>query len=316
MNKSWAAVAVLFLLNVPAQAGSFGSSARGTTAVGFLELGVGARAVAMGAAYSAVADEASALYWNPAALTAISKRSATFMHAAHVGSSYLSYGAYGQNLGTKGAFGASVQYFSAGGITQTDATGTDTGTFTPYDLAVTLGYAYRLNGVGPQVMDGFAVGLGVKFVQSRILTSAQTGAVDLGILSPGYLDDRLMLAFTAVNLGGTMKFDQWNENLPLALKLGSAYKIADRWLTSLDISFPRNDDPYAALGTEYRFATDGPWKFAGRAGFNSQTIGSIDGFTGVSFGTGIGHNGLAMDYGFLPFGGVGQAHRISLTFNF
>jgi len=40
----------------------------GTNAAAFLEIGVGARAMAMGGAYGAVANDASALYWNPAGI--------------------------------------------------------------------------------------------------------------------------------------------------------------------------------------------------------------------------------------------------------
>ena len=303
-----------FLSAVSARSADFSSSARGTTTAQFLELGVGARAVAMGEAYSAVADEATALYWNPAALTNIPNRSATLMHAAYIGSSYFDYSAYGQNLGSKGAFGAGLQYFSAGGITQTDVTGTDVGSFNPYDLAFSLGYAYKFDGA--QSLDGFSIGVAGKYIQSKIMTTAQTAAADFGVLSPAYFGGRLKLAFTMTNLGGTMKFDADRENLPLNFKLGSSYKIIDHWLAALDVNFPRNDNPYAALGTEYQLVTSGPWRMAGRAGFNSQTIGSVDGFTGVSFGVGIGYNRLAMDYAFVPLGGVGQSNRLSLTCNF
>ena len=40
-------------------------SKTGTTAAQFLKIGIGARALALGGAYSAIADDASALYWNP-----------------------------------------------------------------------------------------------------------------------------------------------------------------------------------------------------------------------------------------------------------
>lgn len=309
-------LAAVCALAVPGQAADFSASARGTTAAEFLELGVGARAAALGEAYSAAADEASALYWNPAALTCIPKRSVTFMHAAYVDSSYFDYAAYGQNLGASGAWGAGYQYFSAGSITQTDQAGANIGTFRPYDLAATLGYAYVFKGLGPELLDGFSLGLAAKFIRSQVLDAAQTGAVDLGVLSPRYLQERLRLAFTATNLGGTLRFEQSRESLPLALRLGSAYRITERWLAALDAAFPRGDAPYAALGTEYQLLTEGPWKFAGRAGFNSQTVGGIDGFTGASFGAGIGYGGCVMDYAFVPLGGVGQAHLVSLTYNF
>jgi len=41
----------------------------GTTAAPFLGIGMGARAVAMGGAYTAISDDIYALYWNPAGVS-------------------------------------------------------------------------------------------------------------------------------------------------------------------------------------------------------------------------------------------------------
>lgn len=296
---------------------SFSSSARGTTAAQFLKLGVGARAVAMGEAYSALADEASALYWNPAALTRVSSKSFTFMHAAYVDSSFFDYAAYAQNLGGRGALGGSLQYLSAGRITETDDTGTDVGTFLPNDLALTLGYSYEVRGAElPPALDGLSLGLAAKFIRSTITRSAQTGALDLGVLSPGYMGGRLRLAFTVTNLGGQLKFDQEYENLPLALRLGSAYKFSPRWAAALDLGFPRDNDPTVALGAERLWESGRGWTLAGRAGFNSRSVGDIDGLAGFNLGFGVALRKMSMDYGFAPLGSVGLAHRISLSFKF
>jgi hypothetical protein len=43
---------------------------------------------------------------------------------------------------------------------------------------------------------------------------------------------------------------------------------------------------------------------------------TITGFTGVALGFGLGYQGASFDYAFVPLGGLGQAHRLSLTFNF
>jgi len=303
-------VAAAALASRPALA-DFDSSAIGTTAGGFLQLAPGARAAAMGEAYSAVADEASALYWNPAALTRIESRSATLMHAPYLGSSFFDYAAYGQNLGDYGAVGAGVQYFSLGPITQT-VNYAPIGTFTPYDLALSAGYGFTLQGMGLP-LDGFSVGAAAKFIQSHILNSAQTGAADFGVLSPAYLDEKFRLAFTWTNLGGTLKYEQAKENLPMALRLGGAYRIFKPWLASADVVFPRGDQPYAALGTEFVLATEKGMTLTGRAGYNTQTTPSVTGFTGASFGAGFGFDKFCLDYAFVPFGGLGQAHRISLT---
>ena len=42
-----------------------------TTSAAFLEIGAGARALAMGGAYVSVADDANSMYWNPAGMTRI-----------------------------------------------------------------------------------------------------------------------------------------------------------------------------------------------------------------------------------------------------
>src|SRR5262245_49352629 len=52
----------------------------GTTGAEILKIGVGARAIAMGEAYTAMADDVSSLYWNPAGLALMQERTASFMY--------------------------------------------------------------------------------------------------------------------------------------------------------------------------------------------------------------------------------------------
>jgi hypothetical protein len=54
-------------------------------AAAFLDTGVGARALAMGGAFVAVADDATAAYWNPAGLAQLGSREFTLMHAGQWG---------------------------------------------------------------------------------------------------------------------------------------------------------------------------------------------------------------------------------------
>ena len=50
-------------------ASAYGVNKTGTTSAKFLSIGVGSNAVGMGGAYTAVADDATAMYWNPAGLS-------------------------------------------------------------------------------------------------------------------------------------------------------------------------------------------------------------------------------------------------------
>lgn len=300
--------ATLLAAALPARA-DFSASARGTTAAEFLNLGAGARASAMGNAYSAASDDASSVYWNPAAMTQVGRRSMTFMHAAYINSSYFDYAGFVDNEKALGAFGGALQYFSAGTLTQSNESGANVGTLHPYDMAVYFSYA--------RVLAGFALGATAKVIDSQIVGSASAGAVDLGALSPRLLDGRLRLAFTATNLGGdTLVYDQEGSKLPMTFRLGGALEAAKDLRLTLDAVAPKSDRPYGAIGCEYWLKDEGAWRFAGRAGFNSETLGSIDGFTGASFGFGIASHGASFDYGFVPLGGLGQAHRLSFTVDF
>ena len=310
-------LAVLACAALPASMGwgaGFGSTARGTTTGEFLELGVGGRAIAMGEAYTAVTSGADSLYWNPAGLTRIESRDATFMHAAYLGSSSYDYAAYGQRAGESGVVGLGLQYFSAGSLAQTDETGTDLGNFNPYDLAASVGYAYTFEGERLVFLQDWSAGMAGKYIKSKILSSAQTAAVDLGVLSPVYLNGKLRVGFSAANMGGKLKYDEESEALPMTFKLGGAYQLGEKWLGSLDAGFPKDDRPFVAVGTEYWLVASGPWRLAGRAGFNSKTVGSPEGLTGASFGIGLVYGGASMDYAFAPMGALGMTHRISLSF--
>ena len=54
---------------------------RGSSAAAFLEIGVGSRAIALGGAYAATADDATCMYWNPAGLGWIKKAGISVNHA-------------------------------------------------------------------------------------------------------------------------------------------------------------------------------------------------------------------------------------------
>lgn len=304
-------MAVAVMLALPAQVwgvgGSFIASAKGTATASFLKLAVGARAVGMGEAFTAVTDDATSLFWNPGAMTRVNGNSVSAMHASGIASTYFEYGSMVHNEPRWGAFGAGFEYLSPGTLIETDnLSGADVGTFSPRDVAVSLGYAFR-------AWD-FSFGFAGKFIQTRIIDVDQTAAADFGVLSPTFFDDRLRFSLTGANLGGRLKFEKEPERLPLIMRLGSSLKLFDHWILAADMGFPSDNDPYLALGTEYVYALSGGLSLQGRAGFNSRTLGGVSGASGGSVGVGVAYRDLSVDYAFLPFGTIGNVHRASLTF--
>lgn len=277
----------------------------GTAAGNFLTLGSGSRWAALGGAGTALIDDACSLYWNPGAMTSVKKQSAELMHAAYLESTSYSEGNYVRHFGPGGALGVGVTHFSSGDLDQKDTSGNDTGTFTPNDLAVSLGYAKIL---GPVSLGGSA-----KYVKTTIVDSASTWALDLGVQSKPLMNDRLRLAATAYNLGGTLKYDKEEEDLPQEFRVGAAYKISKVNLV-LDGAFPKSGDTYFAGGIEYKQSLGDQWGLGARTGYSTRSAGDVSGLTGVTFGLGISRGSFGVDYALVPQGDLGMTHWMALVY--
>lgn len=78
LTRTLLAAAVLVLCASPAAATKYAGE--------FMKIPVGARAIGMGAAFSAVADDATSPYWNPAGMVFLPYREAFLQHAEQFGS--------------------------------------------------------------------------------------------------------------------------------------------------------------------------------------------------------------------------------------
>src|SRR5689334_1450224 len=94
----------------------------GTATAEFTKFGMGARFLAMGGAAVSVADDASAVYWNPANLSRLQTPDVTMMRADMLEGYYNSL-AYAQPMGLSGVWAGALQTASAGSLGVTDETG-------------------------------------------------------------------------------------------------------------------------------------------------------------------------------------------------
>jgi hypothetical protein len=289
-------------------------SAAQAPAARFLDLGFGARALGMGEAFTAVADDISCVYYNPAGLAAGGRgKELSFTHAWHVQDTAVSQAAY-----MKRPYAASLTYFSSGEMEGRDDQAAETGNFTASDYAFSLSRGLSLGRL--------SVGASAKIISQRIKNSGATSAAaDLGLLYR-FEGTPYSLGAALVNFGTKVKFEDESFPLPLAFKAGAAAAFSSRLLLALDAVFPGYGPAEARLGAEYR----GIEGIALRAGYRTSPSSQRDallakGFGGVSgvsdmygffAGVGFEYSGFALDYALLPYGDLGSAHRFSLGYRF
>ncbi len=115
-------------------------------------------------------------------------------------------------------------------------------------------------------------------------------------------------ALVLQNLGPAVRFDKKNENLPLNLRAGAAYRFkacGHENLIALDITEERGQGALLAAGGETRLLEP----LALRLGFSTRNEAGIE----ITAGFGYQFKSESIDYAFVPMGGIGNAHRISIT---
>ena len=308
--------ACCLLSPLSAAAGSqsyFSSKSVGTASADFLNLQIGARASAMGGAYTAISEEASAIYWNPAGLVQIPKLSAIFMRAQYVENISYQYAAYAHRLSYDSVLAGSVMLNDIGTIDHTDRDGAKLGTFSPRDQVFTLSYSKAIIEFSDKDMD-VSMGVSAKYIKSTILESAKSYAVDLGIMTYNFTNIPYRLAVVMNNLGSGMRYDQASSPLPLTFKLAGAANPFRNMMFSAEVVLPKQNRPNFLIGAELATEPNELTRLCVRAGLNAQRL--RDGISGFSAGVGATLHFFTLDYAFVPMGELGSTHKISLTFDF
>jgi len=321
--KALHCLAALALCSLPpvlyplsAGAAGFDSNSAGTATAQFLKIAPGARGVAMGEAFSALADDATAIDWNPAGLIKIKSHSLALMHSPYLAGTFVDFFAYSQRAGEVGCWGMSVKYMDYGKIVKTDTAGVEIGEFSPYDVSVAVGFATYITGFNKDPEDRFVLGATGKFIRSELLSSDSAVSSDIGVLLPYLFENRFLISMTVQNLMGTLRYDKFDYPLPLMLRLGSLTRVNDNMLVTADFVAPRDNAPFLAMGGEFRTGIGHDVDLFLRGGFNTRSITELGGLRNITMGTGFRYTIYSIDYSFSPFGDLGSVHRISAALNF
>jgi hypothetical protein len=271
----------------------------------FLRTGMGARASAMGEGFTAVAEDASSVFWNPAAMAAVLNTNLMFSHSESFLSSRLEQIAltHETDYGTIGLM-FTGQYMDKMERREDEPSAIPLGEFSVYDIAFSAGFARY-------IMPNLSVGATAKPVYQRIDEQSALGiAFDIGIYHISRIEG-LRLAAVVLNLGPPMTFIEEEFALPRSVKIGGSYEravdpIRGQVLFTFDGVFVNDGDPKQHLGAEYVYRRT----LALRAGYK----GGYDSYGGT-FGAGIRYKKLDVDYAFLLVkNDLGDSHRISLSY--
>jgi hypothetical protein len=296
------------LLGMAGTASAAAKSNAGATGAAFLKIGVGARAAALGGAYTALADDASAVAWNPAGLAAVKQAQATAMRAQWLQGTESNFlaGAVPTSVGT---FALGVRSFSVDGLERRTAdTAANEGTFDSRDDAYTLGYGIAIG--------RFGLGAGLTYIRQTLDGAAASApAGDLG--ATWKTADKLTLGLAARNLGGDIKFDREGDPLPRVVSLGAALSAAhDRWRLAADLREAQDNGFSYALGTEVVSPLSKNLSAALRGGYDSVAADAPGGTAGVALGGGLTWKNWTVDMAWAPYGDLGQTFRYAFLVKF
>ncbi|HVA67055.1 MAG TPA: hypothetical protein VNK24_09065 [Elusimicrobiota bacterium] len=325
----WAALAL------PVLAGglAFGQANPGVTAESVLEIPLGARALGMGGAFTAVADDPEALYYNPAGISLLESQEVQGTFYSGLAGNTLQNIAYAAPISFSGvsgsgyaSVGANVVY-SQDGTIQVNKTNPD-GSFLSSnsmsagsDIIAGVSYAESIGKVSfPSGQDDAAehqmnnfIGVTGKFIRSTLVQQyhAQTFSGDAGYL--GVIPDLgLSFGLSALNVGGSLKYIAASDPLPTTFRGGAAYRFAaGRWaklLLAADGEWLMHERMwYANTGLECAL----PLGFAFRLGYqlHQQALG-------LTLGFGVKWRDFSLDYAWAMSGPLNNLQYATLGFRF
>jgi long-subunit fatty acid transport protein len=315
-------------------------SKKGTTVANFLSIGQSGRAVGMGSAFVGVANDVSAIYWNPAGLAALKGVNVMFDHTAWIADINYNFLAASYNIGDLGTVGISFTSSDVGEmkvttIEQPEGTGE---VFTVSDASFSIAYALQLT-------DKFAIGFNPKFIYQNVWKMDATAfAIDLGVqyITPF---DGIVLAMSISNFGTKMQLagnsnlilydpdpvnggnndkipayletETWS--LPLNFRVGLAYNPVfnenHKLTLAVDAAHPSDNYESINAGAEYTFNNF----ISLRGGYKSLFLDASEETFTLGFGLRqqlMGNVSVMVDYAYQDFGRLSDIQKFTVGINF
>ena len=328
-NKYLIAILILVLcISIPLHAEGLKKIAQ--TGMKWLSIPVGARGSALGGAYTAMANDASAIFWNPAGI-AYTEGGHAFLtqtrwiadiniNAASITYSYKDWGVFGLSFATAdwGTFHGTQRANNAQGFTET-------GEFSPSDWFAGICYARK-------VSDRFAFGGHLKYLYEKLGSNLEGNfatpseytaemnlfAFDFGTYyQTGYKD--LRFGMSLQNFSQEKKYRAEQFPLPLTFKFGLAMDVSKFFMEetnntltlAVDALHPRDYSERLHFGLEYGFKNLVFLRGGYKTNYDEESFSFGAGFHYAASGLGVN-----LDYGYVQFDNFDPVHMFSFDFKF
>src|SRR3972149_6181119 len=291
----------------------------GISTAQFLKIGVGGRASALGDAFVALANDASALYWNPAGLTQFDQNQVFFSHNSWVVDIDHDFLGLVYHLDATNAFGVAITSLRMQDMPVTTE-------FAPFGTGEYFGFsdiAFAITS-SRKMTDQFSFGGTVRYIEETLDKLKMRGVmIDLGTYYwTGLGTTRFAVAVSnfgnqlapdgkVVLIGKREKSDWQSFSPPTIFRIGFAfepYQTEEHKITaSIQLNHPNDNSENLVTGIEYNWQSivylRGGYKF---------NVDEQDYSLGAGFNVPLSIADFTLDYAFSNFDRLGSSHRFSL----
>ncbi len=304
---------------------NLGGQRVGTSAASFLKIGIGARSIGMGEAFVPIADDAEALYWNPAGISRFSGTDVVFSHLSWFADINVDYGGAVFHLNPINSVGV---FFMA--LTTADMV--ETTELQPFGTGRYFSYSDFLGGISyaRNMTDKFSFGITVKYFQETLADLSMSAFLfDLGTYYlTGWKKIRFAVAVSnfsnELSPDGSFTYKNLNNEIvtvdehqgyspPIIFRIGIATELIEtetsKLTTSVQLNHPNDNTENLNFGAEYW------WR-----NMVALRLGYISGRTDrdISVGAGlkipVANRDLRLDYAFSNFGRLGYVNQFTIHF--
>lgn len=312
---------------------NLGGQRAGIAAYPFLKIGAGARGMALGETFIAIANDPSGLYWNAAGLTQFERNGVIASHMEYVADIKHEYLGGVFHLSPNDAIGLAITSLHMDEMeitTETQPFGTGR-YFAFSDLAVGLSYSRKMT-------DQFSFGLTVKYVDETLDILHMRGVmVDLGtfywtglgtsrfaVVVSNFGSDVAPSGEAPLFSGGTTSSFQ-SFSPPTMFKIGFAMEPMQmehqRVTTSIELNHPNDNAENIHLGIEYGwnetlFLRAGVKRTIGEPLLGRDNTGSNDFTAGFGVATPFGASVLTADFAYANYNLLGSPYVVTVGVTF